>query len=239
MKKLLSIILCLILGLSIVGCTSNSKTPEKQIIPTIKTNRLIVDFENIDFEYWRIGESLYIKNNSDKPISVEFTFKDEDGLQEFYDVSITDLNPNDIGELFCSFITWDTNKEVKYKAFEIQNKAISVYPDRYDYDVIKVYKDDGSDFWFWYDLEKEQFYHYGEDENTQTYCNNTGKQEVEINIDEDSKSVAIYGNVENEEDKYGYDWSYRFNSDDEWIEGGLNDTKKEISEQLNLIESLE
>ncbi|MEW9079854.1 hypothetical protein [Terrisporobacter glycolicus] len=236
-KKYFYIIISILLCISLVGCSSN-KTEKKEIIPTIKTNIIAADYKGIDFEHWRIGESLYIKNNSDKPINAGFTFINEDALQKTYHVDITDLKPNSIGEMTCSITFWNTGRAATYKAFEPQHKAINVYPDNYTFHSANVSCTEDRSIDFYYDLEKEQFYYYEEDGNTKTYCNKKGKKTLEIDINEDSKSVVVYGDVEEEEDKYGYDWSYRFNSNDEWINGGYSNTKKEISEILGLVEPI-
>lgn len=233
-KKHFYIIISILLCVSLVGC-SNNKAEKKEVIPTIKTNRLAADYKGIDLEYWRIGESLYVKNNSDKPINAEFYFINEDAWQKTYNVNVTDLKPNSIGEMTCSITFWNTGRNATYKAFEKQNKAINVYPDSYTFYSANATCTEDRAIDFYYDLEKEQFYYYEEDGNTMTYCDKTREQTIEIKIDEDSKSETYDGN----KDVFEYDWYYRFSSDDKWIDGGIQNTKKEISEILGLVEPIE
>lgn len=202
---------------------SNSEQVQGKIeTTTITTDRLIDKNESIDLEYWRIYESLYVKNNSEDLSKVEFSFRDEDGLIiDNYSVSVSDLKHNEIKEL-TEIIPTTEGTEEELKAFEIRHLVGgSVYPDDFTYSSVSVRNKNGiKENSFYFDEDSEHFYYYDKNDKKH-YCDTEGNQKVEIEY------------IQTDENNEYFDWSYRFYQQEEWIEGGYFNNKHDIMKTLN------
>lgn len=231
-------IICIMLLLAIItfiGCTNTEivkKEDEISNIKQIETTNLVAPFKEIDLEYWRVGESLYVKNNSSKVFKVELTFLGLKTSPSSYTVTIDNLEPGSIQELTNNII----GEQKKVKAFETFSfgYGIIIIPEDYIYSTMSIYDidDNLSQFNFLYDEEKKQYYYYEKDKSI-TYCTKNKSQNIIVKIDTENRSSLEYGNNEDEE-QFTYDWYYKFDDNNKWIKGGTLDTIDEIKENLNV-----
>lgn len=169
MKKISSVILCLILCLNIVGCSSNPaantssqiSSQENEESNTARSLHFSLEKQGVDINIWREDEKLYVKNNGDFDLDIEIDLyaNNEDYSTENYSDEIILINTIPSHNYKEVFSESNGNKVSAYtnRVLKTNTGNVIFTPEQYYFDGV-VFKVENEDYGIFYQAKNDGYY---------------------------------------------------------------------------------
>ena len=169
MKKISSIMLCLMLGLSVVGCSSNSavdtssqiSSQEKEEVNTAKSLHFSLEKQGININIWREDEKLYVKNNGDFDLDIEVDLyaDNEDYSTENYcdEVVLTNTIPSHSYKEVFSESNGNKVSAFTNRVIKTSTGNVTFTPEQYYFEGV-VFKIENEEYGIFYQSKNDGYY---------------------------------------------------------------------------------